>query len=284
MILYVFIPMKHNIRKWWKRWERRNPRFTKRQEFVLGTAVLTLGLVLTQLVPIDWRYPMVVSLSVAAGLVVALVLREDLKEIEWVTLLALPVLFTGSVSSFYFLLPVRWLTRVPVAALYAIAIYGLFLTLNIYNVSANRTIALLRAAHTVGFLLTLITFFLLTHTILAFRFSGLANMSFLVLCGAILILQSLWSVELEARISRRVWQLTGALTLSILEIGWILSFWPVRSTLQALFLTTFAYSLLGMAQQYLANRMYKRTLIEFFAVTIIVLIIVMITTNWRELL
>lgn len=274
----------HAFRKWWKRRERSSLGFTKRQEFVLGTAILTLGLVLTQLAPIDWRYPMVVSLSVAAWLVAALVLREDLKGVEWVTLLALPVLFTGSVSSFYFLLPVRWLTRVPVAALYAIAIYGLLLTLNIYNVSANRTIALLRAAHTVGFLLTLITFFLLTHTILAFRLSGLTNMSFLALCSAVLILQSLWSVDLEAYISRRVWQLTGALTLSILEVGWILSFWPVRSTLQALFLTTFTYSLLGMAQQYLANRMYKRTLIEFFAVTIIVLIIVIITTNWRELI
>ena len=63
--------------------------------------------------------------------------------------------FYGAVAFFYFLLPVRWLTRIPVVVLYAVGIYALLLTENIYNVAADRTIALLRAAHSVGYLLTL---------------------------------------------------------------------------------------------------------------------------------
>ena len=61
--------------------------------------------------------------------------------------LTLPTLFTAAVGLFYFLLPVRWLTRLPVVILYSIGIYALLLTENIYNVAAERTIALFRAAH-----------------------------------------------------------------------------------------------------------------------------------------
>ena len=67
--------------------------------------------------------------------------------------------FTAAIALFYFLLPVRWLTRVPVAVLYAVGMYALLLTENIYNVAADRTIALLRAAQSIGYLLTLLTYF-----------------------------------------------------------------------------------------------------------------------------
>jgi hypothetical protein len=263
-----------------KRWDRRGA-VSKRQQFIAITLVLTLGLLLTQLSGGEWRYPLVFALALLAYGLSAFGLREDLQGKEWLTLLALPTLFTAAVATFYFLLPVRWLTRLPVAALYAVGIYGLLLTENIYNVAANRTIALLRAAHTVGFLLTLVTFFLLTQTVLAFRLPGIINA---VLTGVIawaLILQSLWAMELEPRISPRVRQLSLVLAIAIAQITWGLSLWPVKTTLLALFLTTFLYSTTGMAQQYVADRLYKRTVIEFFSVTFLVLCIVLVTTHWR---
>lgn len=262
------------------RWSK-NKSLTKRQQFIVVTLFLTAGLVLTQLSGGELRYPLVAVLSALTYGLAALVLREDLKKVEWLTLLTLPTLFTAAVATFYFLLPVRWLTRIPVAALYAIGMYGLLLTENIYNVAANRTIALLRAAQSVGFLLTLVTFFLLVQTVLAFRLPGILNA---FLCGAIawfLIIQSLWAMELDVRIGKRVWQLSAALSLAIAEITWGLSLWPVKTTLLALFLTTFLYSTTGMAQQYVADRLYKRTVIEFFSVTFFVLCIVLLTTRWR---
>lgn len=273
-------PVGEFFRKRFKRWERRFT-FTKRQQFVGMTLLLTMVLFFTQLVPVEWRYPMVGFLSILTYFGAAFCLREDLRGIEWITLLTLPTLFTAAVSLFYFLLPVRWLTRVPIAVLYAIGIYGLLLTENIYNVAANRTIALLRAAHSVGFLLSLTTYFLLVQTILAFRFAAPINMITIGVLSFFLVFQALWSVELDERVSRGVREITLVVTIVCAELAWVFSFWPARTTIEALFLTTCFYSMVGMGQQYLTQRLYKRTVIEFFTVAAIVFVVVLFTTHWR---
>lgn len=265
----------------WRRWERHQI-VSKRQVFVAITVILTIGLVATQLVSIELRYPMVVVLSATAYVVSAFGLREDLRGIEWVSLLTLPTLFTAATALFYFLLPVRWLTRLPVAALYAVGMYALLLTENIYNVAAIRTIALLRAAHSVGFVLTLLTYFLLTQTIFAFRMWALPNMMLVGALGGILAFQSLWAMELDARASKRVYLFTLVVTVIQMQLAWVLSFWPIRTTLLALFYTTTFYGITGLAQQYLTERLYKRTVIEFMSVMTIVFCIVLFTVRWRD--
>lgn len=264
-----------------KRWDRVQP-FTKRQQFVGITGILTALLMLTQLVPLDFRYPMVGALFVASYLLCALALREDLRGSEWITLLVLPSFFTAAVAVFYFLLPTRWLTRLPIVGLYAVGMYALLLTENIYSVAAARTIALLRAAHSVGFLLTLATYFLLVQTVFAYRFFGWVNA---ILVGCItypLTLQILWAMNLESEIGKRVRELTAIITVVCVELVWIFALWPVRTTILALFLTTCFYGLVGMGQQYLTDRLYKKTVWEFFGVVAIVGILVMLTVNWRS--
>lgn len=268
------------IVKRFKRWERTQP-FTKRQQFVIITGLLTAVLMLTQLASLDFRYPMVGVLAILSYVLCAFGLRDDLRGHEWMTLLILPSFFTAAVAVFYFLLPTRWLTRLPIVALYAVGMYALLLTENIYNVAAARTIALLRAAHSVGFLLTLATFFLLAQTILAYRFSGWLNAVLIGLITYPLTIQILWATTLESRIGKSVKELTFIVTLICIEIAWIFSFWPVRTTLLALFLTTVFYGLVGMGQQYLSDRLYKRTVWEFFGVVAIVFAILLLTTNWR---
>lgn len=268
------------IRKYFRRWERKIA-LSKRQQFVIITIILTLGLIVTQMAPSDWRYPLVITFSLAAFLLTAFGLREDLAGIEWLTLLALPTLFTAAVLLFYFLLPIRWLTRLPVAALYAVGMYALLLTENIFNVAAERSIALLRAAHTIGFLLTLVTYFLLISTIFSFRLSIGWTVLFIGGISFALILQALWSVELTARVSGVVGRITAVLTLALMELVWIFEFWPVTSTLIALFLTTCVYCSVGMAQQYIGEKFYKKTAVEFGSVALIVFIILLMATRWR---
>lgn len=274
------IPLISYLKRRVFRW-RRHMTFSKRQQFVLVTLLLTAGLVLTQTVPTDWRYQMVTVLSLASLLFTAGVLREDIRGIEWLTLLLLPALFTTAVSLFYFLLPVRWLTRVPVATLYAIGIYALLLTENIYSVALGRSIALLRAAHSVGFLLTLVTYFLLVSTILSFHWSFLATALVVGVITFFLALQSLWAIELEERVSTRVLRISSALSIVFFDLSWVFSFIPVKLILVALFLTTCFYSSVGMAQQYIVEKLYKKTVIEFFSVSAIVFIIVLFASRWR---
>jgi len=274
------ISISARVKKWLFLWSRR-PWLPKRQQFVLATVALSAGLLLTQLVSLDLRYPLVFVLAIAAYGLSAFVLRDDLHSIEWLTLLALPTLFTAAVAMFYFLLPVRWLTRLPVAVLYGVGMYALLLTENIYSVAAERTIALLRAAHSVGFLLTLLTYFLLTQTVLAFRFYPVINAILIGLVSFVLVLQSLWAMELTSRVSRRVRDISAAVTLFLINVVWIFSFFPTTGTIKALLFTTFFYSSVGIAQQYLVEKLYKKTLIDFTSVVIIVFCIALIATNWR---
>jgi len=224
---------------------------------------------------------MVITLSVAAYCLAAFGLREDLKGIEWLTLLTLPTLFTTGVSLFYFLLPVRWLTRLPIAVLYAIGIYALLLTENIFSVAKIRSIALLRAAHSIGFLLSLLSYFLIIQTILAYRFELYVESIAIVILSFALLLQSLWCIELEEKVSSRLIQITIGLTLILVEFAWIFYFWPVNRTLVALLLTTCYYTAAGMAQQYLVEKLYKRTITEFIIVAGLVFIIVLSVSRWR---
>lgn len=270
-----------NLTRRWKRWER-HLIISKRQQFVVITILLSFGIVATQLVSHEFRYPAVIILSIFAYLAGAFGLREDLKGIEWLTLLALPTLFTAAVALFYFLLPVRWLTRLPIAALYAVGMYALLLTENIYNVAAIRTIALLRAAHSVGFVLTLLTYFLLTQTALALRLWAIPNMLVVGLLGGVLAFSSLWVMELDPQPNRRTLKLTLLVVVIQMELSWIFSFWPIRTTLLALFYTTTFYGITGLAQQYLTDRMYKRTIIEFLSVVAIVFLIVLFSARWRD--
>jgi hypothetical protein len=254
---------------------------TKRQLFVASTLLLTTILVLTQIVPSDYRYICVIALSISTYIFGAICLHEDLKGIEWFTLLILPTLYSAAVALFYFLLPVRWLTRIPIAMLYAFGLYALLLTENIYNVAANRTIALLRAAHSVGFLLSFITYFLLVQTIFAFRFGPFPNILGIGILSFVLIFQSLWAMELEEKASERLISVTVALTAVLTQLTWILSLWPVPRMMAALFIASVFYSLVGMAQQYIVEKMYKKTVIEFFVVCIVISVIFLATTRWR---
>ena len=254
---------------------------SKRQRFVWATGVLTLILILTQIVPPDYRYLCVLVLSFCAFVFSALSLHEDLKGIEWFTLLILPTLYSASVALFYFLLPVRWLTRIPIAVLYAFGFYALLLTENIYNVAANRTIALLRAAHSVGFLVTFVTYFLLVQTVFAFRVGPVPNSIAIGIISFICIFQFLWAMELEEKASGRLVSVTIVLTAVLMQLTWILSFWPVPRLMAALFLSSVFYSLVGMAQQYIIEKMYKKTVIEFFLVCIVIALIFLATTRWR---
>lgn len=267
--------------KRWKRWERRMT-ISKRQLFVVITLCLTAVLMLTQLISIEYiRYPLVVLLSLITYGASAFGLREDLRGIEWFTLLVPLTLYSAAIALFYFLLPARWLTRIPVAVFYAIGLYALLLTENIYNVAANRTIALLRAARSVGFLMTLLTFYLLVLTVLSFRSYAPVNCLVIAAIAFLHVFPAVWSVGLEENAGKNVTVISITVSVLIGELVWALSFWPMPSTMIAVLISSVFYSTVGMAQEYMENKLYKKTIIEFVFVCVFVFLAAFLTTRWR---
>jgi hypothetical protein len=89
-------------------------------------------------------------------------------------------------------------------------------------------------------------------------------------------------MELTERISARVLLGTAVITLLMAQLVTVFSFWPMRVTIEALFITTVFYSLVGMTQQHIVERPYPKTAREFLAVIVLVFILVLTTTKWGQ--
>ncbi|MGB9706727.1 MAG: hypothetical protein ACPLXP_01440 [Microgenomates group bacterium] len=264
-----------------KFWQNlRAKKISKRQKFVISAFLLSLGLLGIEISNISWRYQAIALLIGFAYFLSAWSLTEGLGGVEWFTVLVLPTLFTAGVGLFYFLLPAAWLTRIPVIILYGLGIYILLLVGNIFSVAAVRTIQLLRSAQAVGFLLTLVTSFFLYDTILSFRFAFWLNFLLAMLVSFPLIVQGLWCINLEEKITLRLLIYTFAFSLIQGEVAAAFSFWPVKVAVGSLALSTALYISLGLAQQQLAGRLFPKTINEYFGVGIIVLLVIFLTTHW----
>lgn len=252
----------------------------KRERFVVQTLFLTLGILLTQLIWEDYRFLMVVILSIFTYLSAAWSLREDIKKIEWLTLFILPVFYMGSVSMFYFLLPGRWISRIFITTVFALGMYAIMLIENIYNVAAIRTIQLLRAAQSIGLLISLIIIFLLSGIIYSLRMNYFWN-SLLIMPGIyFLAFQSLWSIHLEDKPPPALYLYSALVSFIIGQVALALSFWPVNISAFSLFITSTYYTIISVVQQHLQEKLFKNTYREYIFVILFTFILLLITTHW----
>lgn len=254
---------------------------TKRQKFIVSAAVLSLGLLAVQYIPLDYRYAGIFGFFLMTYIVTALALFEDLKGIEWYTLLSLPSFFSAAVALFYFLLPTSSWSRILIISLFGIGQYALLLTENIYSVAASRTIQLLRAAHAVGFLLTVVTLVLAYNTIFSLRWPYWQNGLLVFGVTWPLLLSGMWAVELNEKLSRQVVGLSLVASGLIGELAIAWSFIPATVWIVALLLGTAAYVILGVAQHELAQRLFKRTITEYLSVGMLVLLVALLIVPWK---
>lgn len=254
---------------------------TKRRKFLLSAMVLTVGLLGLQLVQLEYRYVAVFGFFLVTYLISAWALFEDLKGVEWLTLLTLPALYAVAVALFYYLLPAHVLTRFIVLILFGIGLYAIYLTENIYSVAAIRTIQLLRAAHAVGFLMTVLTLVLGYNTIYSLRLTWWMNGLLVGVASWPLLLQALWSIKLPSRLSLPLWLMSSIVALLLLQLSITLSFLPVTVWIASLFLAAVVYVVLGLLQHALDERLFSRTVYEYLIVGIFVLIATLMVTPWK---
>lgn len=257
-------------------------RFTvsKRQILVLFSGLMTGGLTVTLLSEGRSLYLLSLLLAIAASLVTVWVLRRDLAGIKYFVLPILPFFFTFAMALFFQLLPGRWLTRLPFMGVYGVSIYLIFLNQNVYNIAAIRTIALLRAAHSVGLLFTLISTFIISNVVFSLRFNFvILTLLLTVICG-LLIFQTLWSFELEDLLTKRLLKMTLVFTLLISQVVLALAFWPAAPTVSAIAITTTVYLFLGLSQAYYAERLFRKMAIEYLSLGFTVFLLLFLTTSW----
>lgn len=267
---------------------------TKRQKFVLSSILLLGAFFSVQFLDFSYRYYSIVALGLLSLVVSAWALRDGLGKNATLLVLILPVFFTFGAQIFYLGLDASsfpkilffpeeytvYFVKVLMHVVYVIGIYALLLTANIYTVAAARTIQLLRSAHAVGFVLTLVTAFLLFNTVWSLRQPFWINGASAGLISLLLFLQGFWSIELDEKISREVLGLALGTALVVTEITTMLSFWPVTVSVASLAVTTAVYVLLGLGQAKLQQRLFAKTVKEYLFIGGVVATTMFFTARW----
>jgi hypothetical protein len=255
---------------------------SKRRRFVIASSILALGFVAVQFLTDQNRFWAIAVLGLMTIILFFWSLFEGLGKNMTLLTLVLPTIFTLGVGTFWFLLPANIFARIPIVIFYGIGIYVLCLTMNIFSVSAIRTIALLRAARGVGFVLSLVTSFLVFDAILSLRSSLYYLLPLVFVISFPLFMQGFWSVVLEKEFSKDILVLSAVSTLVMAETAAVLFFWPVTVVVGSLFLTVTFYILMGLGQSKLEGRLFLATVREHLVVGALVLISMFFATHWGQ--
>jgi hypothetical protein len=254
---------------------------SKKLRFIISSILLSAGFVLIQFLPGQFKFPSIAILVLVTCLFSVWSFYEGLDKNMTLVSLVLPMLFTLSVGIFWFLLPVNIFTRIPIVIFFAVGIYALFSTMNIYTVSSSlRTIALLHAAKGVGFVLTLVTSFLIFDAILSIKQMFYVNFALVLIASFLMFFQGYWSVELEKKINKEIFLMSLISSLVIGELSILIFFWPVTVVVGSLFLTSGVYVLLGLGQAKFEDRLFPSTIREYLTVGSIVFLSMFFATRW----
>ncbi|MEK7550746.1 MAG: hypothetical protein AAB535_03100 [Patescibacteria group bacterium] len=253
---------------------------SKRKRFLITSIFLSLGFIGIQFLTNQNRFWTIGLLGILTIIMFAWSLWEGLGRDMTLLTLILPTIFTLGVGMFWFLLPISVFARIPVIIFYGIGIYVLALTTNIFSVSAIRTIALVRAARGVGFVITLVTSFLVFDTILSLRAPLILTVPLIVFVAFLLYFQGFWAVNLVKTFSVDLVVLSLISSIIVGEIATVLYFWPVTVVVGALFLTVAVYVLLGLGQAKVEGRLFPAILREHVIVGILVFFAMFFATHW----
>jgi len=260
---------------------RKKFHLNKRARFILSAFILGIGLLFIQSISFSWRYLMVVFWSILAIPLCFWSLREGLTfKVEWFIIPILPVFFCAAVALFYFLFPQSLVYRISIFLFFSFGIYIVLLSENIFTVATLRTIALLRAAQAIGFLLTLLTIFFLYNTVFSFRLFPWWNAILVFFISFPLFFQSLWTVGLEKKIEVKTLLFAVIFSLVVAQLALIVSLLPVNVLTGSLFLTCASYVLLGMASAEISGRLFRKTIREYLAVGGLMFLAFLLTISW----
>lgn len=255
-------------------------KLTKRKRFIITSFLLSVGFLGVQFLSEQFKFFGLGLHAIFTIVLFAWCLYEGLGLNATLLTLILPFFYTLGVGFFWFLLPSNIYTRLPIVALYGVGVYALCLTLNIYTVAAIRTIALLRAARGVGFVLSLLTFFLICDLILSFKWPIYTSSFFVSVLSYPLYLQGFWTVSLKKQIGIRILSYSLIASIVMGEVSAAIFFWPVTLVVGSLFLTVTAYVVLGLGQAQIEGRLFLQTVREYLLVSVAVLIGMFFVTRW----
>lgn len=252
----------------------------KRIRFVISTIGLTLVLLISTFFFFDKSSLFIPLLVLASYGATFFSLYEGIEKIEWYMLFLLPVLLSVAMYLFYFLFPVRWLTRIPFILIYSISMYAVLLSSNIFNVGVEKNLQLYRAGFSVNYFIQTMVFFLLGNVLASFHWGFLANAMIFGLLSFGMSLQLYWSIRLDMHLRKEVLNHAWLTALLVGEGSLLLSFFPLQESIFALVVAVLYYCIAGLTHLHLDERLFKHSVREYATILIVILAILFLSISW----
>lgn len=262
---------------------------TKRQRFAVSVVILSILLFIADHYLARSSFFVILFLSLLTNVFLFFSLRADLKGNFSLQIFILPFFYTLGFGVFSPLIPARIIADLALSIIYAIGLYSLFLSQNIFLVSKIRTIALLSGARTVSFVLTILTYLFITTVIFSLHVHVFVGLFLFFIVSLLLTYQSIWTYTLERNI-RKNFLYVVLLTIAQLQVATLLWFWPNKSwllssfdpppVLISLFLTGVFYIFIGLSHLWFERRLFKQTLWEYVWIGFLVFVFLVAFTSW----
>ncbi len=252
---------------------------SKKEKFVVTVTILSTGLFLTESVLGKSAFYITFFLAILTDVLLFWSIRKDILENFTFNIFILPFFYSLSSGLFYFLAPARLLTRIVMTTVYAIGLYALLRSQNIFAIASIRTIALLAAARIVSFVVTILSYFFLVNIVFSLHLPIVFTALIIFVFSFFLSNQSFWTITLQRSVkTHMLYALSVSLCLA--EIAVFLWFWPTNPTIIAIFLSGFFYTTVGLSQVWLDRRLFRGVMWEYLWVATIVFCGLMLFTSW----
>ncbi|MDA1316899.1 MAG: hypothetical protein O3B87_02635 [bacterium] len=249
-----------------------------RLRILLATGIMMIGITASTFFPLGsaWLW-FIIILTICAYVTTYIAIYEGIDGVEWYLLFIMPIFFTLALYLFYFLLPVRWLTRLPFLMIFAAGYYSILLTSNIFNVGVEKSIQLYRAAFSINVLMQTIIIFLWSVVVFSFRFNFVISALIISSIAVLVSAQLLWTVTLRQSLEIKLVRYAGIQGIVLFELCMVLAFMPFKLNIAALIFTAAYYSSINILYHYSGERLFKNVVRENSLVFIFVFIIALFT-------
>ncbi len=177
----------------------------KHIRFAISSMACGVFMFLAVTTPFQYIYISLPALVIISYIFVWFAIYERIDRVEWIMLFVLPVLWTLEWYVFFYMVPVRWLTRLLFSLIFVIVYYVLVSVENIYNVGVEKNIQLQKAAITVSTIFLVGLCYLAFQMISSFEMYWILASVFIGLISWVLAMKHFWTVD--PRIKFDVWQL-----------------------------------------------------------------------------
>lgn len=252
----------------------------KRIRFVISTVGLSALFLISTFFFFDKAFFFIPLLVLASYGATFFSLFEGIEKMEWYMLFLMPVLLSVAMYLFYFLFPVRWLTRIPFILIYGIGMYAVLLSSNIFNVGVEKNLQLYRAGFSVNYFIQTMVFFVFGNVLASFHWGFLANALVFGLLSFAMSLQLYWSIRLDIHLRKEVFNHAWLTALIVAEASLLLSFFPLQESILALVVAVLYYCIAGLTHLHLDERLFKHSITEYASILIVILAILFLSMSW----